>query len=276
MAKQSGLVKLSGRIEGQSFYYNKNGGYLTRTINTGMSGRVKTDAAYANTRKNNAEFGAAGASAGLIMRTIPKKFRYILQSTATGILNKAIKAQLALDPTGLWGQRQVPTGGQQKILQSFNVLSKNPMNDEIHDFLNSHLLYDATAHKLFTNDFLTMPASFVENMESIGANAISIYYYGLSVDMPVFDASSLEYNSASATIVEIGELKTYKEDVSVGGTLVPAAEVSLNMDVLNSNPSKVTGVFVVFTPLRKIGEGYNTLQEHCSAIWIPATAGTVE
>ena len=67
MAKQSGLHQLRGKV-GEHSYYRQTGisSGLVRSINQGMSARVKNDEAFLNTRLNNAEFGQAGRIASVL------------------------------------------------------------------------------------------------------------------------------------------------------------------------------------------------------------------
>lgn len=81
MAKQRGIHQISGTINNLTYYEQKyvRGG-LIRRVNEGMSGRLKTDPAFANTRSKNAIFGMCSkiaaavwtqVSAGMINSTRP-------------------------------------------------------------------------------------------------------------------------------------------------------------------------------------------------------------
>ena len=131
MAKQTGIIALRGKIKGQSYYGSKVGGDLVRTINEGMSARVKSSQEYANTRKNNAEFGMCGDFAGAIIKPITQRWRFILDSIATGKMVKAMKELAVLDTAGEWGKRVVKLANYGTIYEKFNSFSKNEMPTEI-------------------------------------------------------------------------------------------------------------------------------------------------
>jgi len=66
MAKQTGLIKLKGKIGDLSFYKTKDG-HLAREKGGVDAERIARDPAFIRTRENGAEFGSS-ASAGKLMR----------------------------------------------------------------------------------------------------------------------------------------------------------------------------------------------------------------
>lgn len=127
MAKQSGLHQIRGKV-GEHSYYKQTGvdSGLIRSINQGMSNRVKTAAEYANTRLNNAEFGHACKIAGVLGKTIMPKYRPMVlpfsQSKMAKIILDTIKLQ-----TGNWGERSLPSGdtGKAALLNALRSVVKN-------------------------------------------------------------------------------------------------------------------------------------------------------
>ena len=67
MARQKGIIKLTGTIGDITFYKNKDG-HLAREKGGIDAIRIKSDPAFQRTRENGAEFGRAG-KAGKILRT---------------------------------------------------------------------------------------------------------------------------------------------------------------------------------------------------------------
>lgn len=275
MAKQAGIHGLRGKVNGMSYYYSKNGGELTRKINEGIGERVKSSAAYVNTRKNNAEFGAAGAMAGAIMRTIPQKYRYILQSTATGLLNKEIKKLMSLDPDNLWGQRSFISPAQETLLSFFNTLSKNKFPESLAFAIKTNMKDDGTAKIVFSENSVQISNEYLEELRSIGATHVSILHYAMNVDTPYFDTNTGEY------IQPVGQIE-YLQNISLpevevkGNAVILADESSpVNINLFNDDPTVTAGLFTVVLPIRRVGLGYNVLQEHCSAAWQSISSGTV-
>jgi hypothetical protein len=66
MAKQTGIIKLKGKIGDLSFYKSKDG-HLAREKGGVEAESIKNDPAFVRTRENNAEFGSS-ASAGKFSR----------------------------------------------------------------------------------------------------------------------------------------------------------------------------------------------------------------
>ena len=276
MAKQIGIHGLKGKVDGMSYYSSKNGGRLTRKINEGIGARVKSAQEYANTRKNNAEFGASGACAGLIMRTVPKKFRYILESTATGMLNKAIKAQMAFDISHIWGERQMSVSGVSAVQEVFDGLSKNVFPDDLKLAIQANYKFDGNENKVFSDLEVTLTEGMLEELNAIGATHYTIKVYGLRVDTPIFSQTSKAYNIPVANLVSFENMDVENAAVASTSLIVKNEDEVCDFTLINDDPSQITGLFVVFMPVRKIGDGYNTLQQHCSAAWLSLSEGTFQ
>lgn len=127
MAKQRGCHQIKGKV-GEYSYYSQTGvsGGLIRSINQGLSARVKTDAAYANTRLNNAEFGGACGVAGALGAMVVPKFRpMILPFSQSNMAKKVL--ELAKANSGSWGQRVVTSANTPELAEILSEQSKrNP------------------------------------------------------------------------------------------------------------------------------------------------------
>lgn len=275
MAKQAGIHGLRGKVNGMSYYYSKNGGELTRKINEGIGERVKSSAAYVNTRKNNAEFGAAGAVAGAIMRTIPQKYRYILKSTATGLLNKELKKMMSQNPNGNWGERVLTNNDPNALLAYFNTLSKNVFPEEILSFVKTDMLFDTNTNVLAAINDYEMSQFLASEMEAIGATHASLLAFALSVDMPIFDDTIGEYATPQSQLTPLESFGVTNISAESGSIFIPQATTLVTQNVGSEDFDIAGGLFLVFLPERKVGTGYNILQEHCSAAWIPIKSGTI-
>mgnify|MGYP007127515140 CR=1 FL=1 len=66
MANQKGIIKIEGTVGGMTFY-KKDGQYLVKEKSSISADKIANDPAFARTRENNAEFGAAG-TAGKLLR----------------------------------------------------------------------------------------------------------------------------------------------------------------------------------------------------------------
>lgn len=128
MAKQSGLHQLRGKV-GEHSYYRQTGiqSGLVRSINQGMSSRVKTDEAFANTRLNNAEFGQAGRIAKVLAQFITPKYRPMVLPFSQSKITTFILESIKRDTTAPWGQRNVSeaASGAATLVDALNIVRKN-------------------------------------------------------------------------------------------------------------------------------------------------------
>lgn len=129
MAKQSGLHQIKGKV-GEHSYYRQTGvaSGLIRSINQGLSERVKTDQAYLNTRLNNAEFGQACKIAARMIQYITPKFRPMILPFSQSKMAKLILEQIKV-ASGEWGKRNFSdaTGAVSSTLLS--TLAKNNFDE---------------------------------------------------------------------------------------------------------------------------------------------------
>lgn len=272
MAKQSGIHGIRGKINGVSYYSSKNGGQLIRKINEGMSSRVKTAKEYANTRLNNAEFGAAGSLAGAIVRPISQRWRFILDSIATGKLVKAIKAAMMQDTASPWGERVVPLAQMAHLQDAFNGFSKNEMPQEVVNVLQNEMTYAAATQTFELNTAANMSADTEQQLKDKGATHITTKVFAFNVRKPYIGADGKTYVPAEALFVDISNnFGTKNAELTNSPEIVVSGSLAKSPAVLNEE-THLGGLLVVFLPERKVGNEYFTLQELCSAYWCPAKA----
>lgn len=272
MAKQSGIHGIRGKINGVSYYSSKNGGQLIRKINEGMSSRVKTAKEYANTRLNNAEFGAAGSLAGAIVSPITQRWRFILNSIATGLLVKAIKAAMMQDTESPWGERVVPLTEMAHLQDIFNGFSKNEMPQEIVTVLQNDLTFAAATNSISLTDGGAISSDTYQQLSDKGATHFTTKVFAFNVRKPYIGADGKSYVPAGSLFVDMSDdLGLAHEAIATNATTLIADEV-VNAPAVINEESHLGGLLVVFLPERKVGNEYYTLQELCSAYWCPAKA----
>lgn len=272
MAKQSGIHGIRGKINGVSYYSSKNGGQLIRKINEGMSSRVKTAKEYANTRLNNAEFGAAGSLAGAIVRPISQRWRFILDSIATGKLVKAIKAAMMQDTASPWGERVVPLTEMAHLQDVFNGFSKNEMPQEVVDALKNNMTYTAATQSLTITGDVDMTADTAQQLVDKGVTHFSSKVFAFNVRKPYIGADGKTYVPSESLMVDISSTFGQTNNGVTEGTGIISSDSIANSIAALNEEAHLGGVLVVFLPERKVGNEYFTLQELCSAYWCPATA----
>lgn len=263
MAKQSSLFKLRGKADGQSFYYSKNGEYLTRKINPGMSSRVKTAEEYANTRLNNAEFGGAGNLAGTMIRTVSKRWRYILDSIATGMLVKGIKEAMMNDNTHDWGKRSVLLADMPAIQELYNRFSKNEMPQEIVDFVKTKITSAGNGGVLTVADSLTVEGELGAYYAALGADRVKCSLYCFGVSAPTVGADGKKY----APVLPAFSLIGFDVAVIADGDNLISDNTYQSVPAVQNVADAFGGVLVIVEPIKTINDKQHVLQQHCSAYW---------
>jgi len=128
MAKQTGLIKLKGKIGDLSFYKTKDG-HLAREKGGVDAERIARDPAFVRTRENGAEFGSS-ASAGKLMRdALRPLIMRAADSRVTARLTKVMTLIKNLDATSARGQRNVGVAialpNAKELLKGFNFNNRS-------------------------------------------------------------------------------------------------------------------------------------------------------
>lgn len=127
MARQKGLIKLSGKIGDLSFYKTKDG-FLAREKGGVEASRIKNDPAFARTRENGAEFGSSASSGKLLRDSIRTMMQNASDSKVVARLTKLMTQIKNLDGTSARGERNVGVGialpQAKALLKGFNFNEK--------------------------------------------------------------------------------------------------------------------------------------------------------
>ena len=128
MAKLKGILKIEGTLQDMTFYKTQDGNLIK--TQSGVNGdRIASEATFARTRENGAEFGAA-ATAGKLMRDT---FRVLLQQASDNRVVSRITQLMTqiknLDLINIRGERVVSEGIKSvealPLLKGFNFNSKS-------------------------------------------------------------------------------------------------------------------------------------------------------
>ena len=248
MAKQSGLHQLRGKV-GEHSYYKQTGvaSGLVRSINQGMSARVKTSDEYANVRLNNAEFGQAGRIAKVIGQMITPKYRPMIlpfsQSKMAKVILEAIKTNVAP-----WGERNLTKdNGVSVCINALNIVAKNDFDS-----------YGLTLSNDGANFVVSASAQSVEKVKSMGANGAEVRIVKACPWIGVFSTDSQKYSDSHArSLLMDGVFVSDSDSVSTGLEFRPEPPKGW--------PSfQVNFIVVIVLPFRFVGDQRYTLQEYCT------------
>lgn len=241
--------------DGELKYYEMKGvkGTIAAKINQGMSSRVKTSAEYANTRLNNAEFGAAGNMAGAVCKALTQRWRSITVPFATAKLLPQIKSEMGKDTTNPWGQRSlVGTGWQHNLRQYINALSKVSFDEEAGLAISCGRSDDSEVVVEYSGVIAQATA-----LASRGIDGYVLEFHPVKITTPAYDNNIDGYTSAviaEAKVVSVEHDIT--DEVNTDETLEGTATFADASGVL-------AGVVAVFKPYRTINDEHYIAQEFC-------------
>ena len=264
MAKQSGLHQIRGKV-GEHSYYRQTGitSGLIRSINQGMSARVKNGEEYANTRLNNAEFGAAANTAGLLGQLIVPKFRPMILPFSQSKLAKEL-LKLARQNSEDWGQRTLAADQVSQICDALNATSKRNFDEFITASVSRTSATEGTVSAGFSNDQATLMSSLGISKASVVAR---VYDVATGKWNDVVKEMATGYFYTKDIVLPIDA-----EDVEPGGSVTLTEDFTTDSFVPAPNHAGMQIVVFVFLPARSVNGISYTLQEYCSfkAMPIPA------
>lgn len=248
MAKQSGLHQIRGKV-GEHSYYKQTGvaSGLIRSINQGMSERVKTSEEYANVRLNNAEFGQAGRIAKVLGRYINPKYRPMILPFSQSKMCKAILESIKSD-ISQWGERNLPPDtGALSCINALNSVAKNDFDS-----------YGLALSNDGSNYVVSSSEQYVEKLRAIGADGANIIIVNACPWIGTYVSSDNKY------------AESFTRALSINGTMTgDSDEVSIPEGFRPQPPSgwpafQLEFIVVIVLPYRTVSDNDYTLQEHCT------------
>lgn len=247
MAKQVGLHQIRGKV-GEHSYYRQTGvsAGIIRAINQAMSGKVKTDDAFANTRLNNAEFGQACRIAAAIARYVAPKYRPMILPFSQAKLAKQILEQIKLS-TGNWGERNINDPKGEKLAPILSSVAKNNFDD-----WGLSLVWASQ-----TSDYdIVSTTQFEEKLAAIGADGAVIKIAWAGTWIGNYESGGRYVGTyARANFSEVGIASA--DSNTVAPDYRPAPQPG---DPVTESKMIVMMVF----PYRNVNSIAHTLQEHCT------------
>lgn len=261
MAKQSGLHQLRGKV-GEHSYYRQTGIIpgLVRSINQGMSARVKTGIEYANTRLNNAEFGAAAGVAGLLGKMVTPKYRPMILPFSQSKMAKDI-LEIARQSGGSWGQRVVTSADTAALCETLTSTSKLALSDFVSTIFDHSVA-----------ESLSVTVSWNEQQATALAD---LGVSGLSMSVVAFGLATGKYVAAENAIhksnYRIDGYTSSDQSVTAGSEGIIETELAIPA-TFTPDPTLYNGhriAVLVLMPYRTINSVKHILQEYCSFIAVP-------
>lgn len=267
MAKQSGLHQIRGKV-GEHSYYRQTGvsSGLIRSINQGMSARVKNDEAYANTRLNNQEFALAAEIAGRLGTFPQPKFRPMVLPFSQAKMAKNLLNLARTTSAAAWGWRGIGAADFSLVLKALNDTAKYPFENMISD-LSASATTTSVGHESWLVNFEEQ-TGIEDLLQSIGATGFYLKLIAVNVIYTDPVKSTLTKGSFSSRTI-----KSVVEDPNVESGLtdgIDITDVATPADPTSPDYHRVACVMVM--PYREIAGDKNILQEYCSFMAIEVDA----
>ncbi len=195
MARQEGIIKITGKVGGLSFYRTQDG-FLVREKVGADSHRVKNDPAFVRTRENASEFGSCAKSGKLLRDSVRRMMKNSADWRVTPRLVKIMTQIKNLDETSVRGKRNVGVGIETEvakaILKGFNFNNRAILGSILFNDYSVDLGTGETSLNNFVpiND-LNAPA---------GATHVSLRGAWAKVDFAVGEAEVRETNVVNLPI----------------------------------------------------------------------------
>lgn len=264
MAKQASLNKMNGKADGRAYFYSQNGGYQSRAINPGMSQRVKTAPEYANTRRNNAEYGVAAQYAGNVLSTFSGHWRFLLHKNIIGKMIKDVFAMITSNG-GTWGERTLTNGQEQKLIPLLNKYSKHSLPDEVEQAFSGQAVWvkgdDYDTISINDNAGIFFPDGWGEQFRSAGATGCEFRLVAMKVPGIIHVDSTEGYVSSGG--LQLRTLSTDIEEFGDGDTLW-TQDFELGEGWNFDSFDQPMSIGILCLPFKQIGSTRYTMQELCS------------
>lgn len=264
MAKQRGLHQIKGKV-GEYSYYSQTGvsGGLIRKINEGLSSRVKNDAAFANTRLNNQEFGAAANVSALLGQCVTPKFRPMILPFSQSKMAKEI-LKVAREHTANWGQRVVTSEDTARLCEILSAMSKRDFTEFVYSYITRESAIEATITAGYSAEQSAL-------MTSLGITNLTVA--AVQFDLATGQWVPLAQEMSTGYLVRQNSASPFENDAIVAGSSSELEEsLAVAQFVPEANHSGHQIVVIVVMPIRSINSIPHILQEYCSFVAMPLPA----
>lgn len=269
MAKQIGIHQIRGKVGERSYYRTKGvEAGLSRSINQGMSARVKSGEEYANTRLNNAEFKNANAIATAAFNSVNTRKRGMMRNFAISAMTKAALADIK-QGTGAWGVRLPQTELDTLIVDLLEKHAKGGVYDgQFGNIVNVSLGSDG--------EYEVEVDISAERMTALDELGISGFYAVVSKclagEIIVDGLPRLFAGNTTSSVSPISVTPGTASSVTLNGSVSTPASVGMSESGYTFAQEDTKHGFylcITFLPYREQGANRYTLQEYCTYVAVP-------
>lgn len=252
-------------------YYQQKGvsGGLVRKINEGMSARVKTDEAYANTRLNNAEFKNANAIAVAAFNSVNTRKRGMMRTFAVASMTKRALEDIK-QGSGQWGVRLPATELDVLISDMLENYAKGGKYDGMFGNFNDFSLGAdggySLAYSISVSQQLALKELGIDGFQFVVSRCLA---GEIIVDqLPrLFAGSAFLPQTPISIAVEPEEITQ-----TFGGNVATPSSVGMSpsgYEFAKEDPKHGFFLCITVLPFRRVGSSTHTLQEYCTYVALP-------
>lgn len=254
MAKQSGIHQLRGKV-GEMSYYRQSGVQqgLVRSINQGLSERVKTSQEFANTRLNNEEFKTATEFAAALLNGVVPIYRPMFNVFRNAKLSGKVLSIIKSN-TGSWGSRIIAQVNASTVAQAMNEISKNRASD----LFDIAVTADSTEISVAGN----ASSSLRDVLSAIGANGVIVKAYDVAIYEGTPERAGQERKKTLVRLGSAAEVDFSIDDGSGTGFDMSLEPLVADLSILTGR-TPVYFVYTILMPYRTVNNVQHILQEAC-------------
>lgn len=250
-----------------AYYYSRNGGWLERKINPNFGEWVKTRAEFANTRKNAAEFSAAGATASALVRGITQRWRFITSPKLTGDATAVCVAGERANVLQPWGERSFAPGYFYTLQDCINRNIKKRVPNELQQWLKTNVRWDSTNDRLKVLEPLTLSAEMEQYFRSMGATGVRVELWLYRVQPSVWDSVARKWLPAASQMSDTAWAAGEHTITGAGGAPIIIAQENSVQFVPQNTQNYAGGVLMFIAPYKEVAGTKQVLQSACTAFW---------
>lgn len=267
MPKQKGLYQLQGKAQGMC-YYSQAGVRLPlmRTINQGMSERVKTSDEFENTRKNNAEFALANKMATSLFNFIYPNWRSMFRRFTIPYMTARLLEELK-NGTGDWGERHLDKSVGIVFTPIINLYAKarayqgefGNFTATLTTFTNSYVNYYS-----YNRLQLMIDKSNMMRLISQGVDGLIVHWRCLIGMNETIYESYISGDQFTTMVFNPSESFMYIQSPALVGTEFGVAPIVLATIMAQSTSGVLSSA--VICPYRQSGDERVILQKKCTYV----------
>lgn len=269
MAKQMGIHQIRGKVGERSYYKTKGiEAGISRSINQGLSARVKSAEEFANTRLNNAEFKNANAIATAAFNSVNSRKRGMMRNFAIAAMTKAALEDIK-QGTGVWGARVPATELDILICSLLENHAKGGVYDGKYGMVSAATLSNAGA----INIAFDISQATLQALADLGIDGFYVIMSKcLAGEILVDGLPRLYAGSAISTPIQVDVDPEVGVQYDVTGDVSTPSGVGMSASGYTFAQEDTKHGFyacLTFLPFRTEGASRYVLQEHCSYLALP-------